>query len=181
MAPAVPVRRGDARSEVLHEACRNHPRLARGSESWASDDYAAPRAVLARPDTLPAPGDHTVELPFGAGDLALVRRFVTEAAHAAGFAGERRDDLVLAVSELVANTVRHAGGHGVLRMWADSETFFCEVTDPGRILDPLAGRSRPSHRRGSGRGLWIVNHLCDLVQVRSTKEGTVVRLHMSLA
>jgi hypothetical protein len=27
----------------------------------------------------------------------------------------------------------------------------------------------------------MVNHLCDLVQVRSTKAGNVVRLHMSLA
>jgi anti-sigma regulatory factor (Ser/Thr protein kinase) len=166
---------------VLQDACRNHPRLARGSESWASDDYTGPRAVLTRPDALPAPADHTIELPFGAGELALVRRFVAEAAGRAGFVGERLADVVLAVNELVANTVRHAGGSGVLRMWADSETFFCEVTDPGRITDPLAGRSRPSRDRGSGRGLWIVNHVCDLVQVRSTKEGNVVRLHMSLA
>jgi anti-sigma regulatory factor (Ser/Thr protein kinase) len=166
---------------VLEDACRNHPRLARGDESWASDDYTGPRAVLTRPDSLPAPADHTVELPFGAGELGLVRRFVTEAAHRAGFSGERLEDVVLAVNELVANTIRHAGGHGVLRMWADSKTFFCEVTDPGRIADPLAGRSRPSRRRESGRGLWMVNHLCDLVQMRSTKAGNVVRLHMSLA
>jgi anti-sigma regulatory factor (Ser/Thr protein kinase) len=166
---------------VLHEACRNHPRLARGRETWASDDYTGPRAVFARPDTLPAPADHTIELPFGDGELALMRRFVIETARRAGLGGDRRHDIVIAVNELVANTLRHGGGHGVLRMWADAETFFCEVTDSGRITDPLAGRSRPSHRRGSGRGLWIVNHLCDLVQVRTTKEGTVVRLHMRLA
>ena len=166
---------------VLEDVCRNHPRLARASETWASDAYTGPRAVLRRPDALPAPADHTVELTFGAGDLALVRGLVTDAARRAGFSGERLDDIVLAVNELVANTVRHAGGNGVLRMWAESETFFCEVADAGRIADPLAGRSRPSHRRPSGRGLWIVNHLCDLVQVRSTTEGNVVRLHMSLA
>lgn len=168
-------------ADVLQEACRNHPRLARGGESWASDDYAGPRAALARPDSLPAPADRTVELPFGAGDLAMVRQFVTVAARRAGFARDRLHDLVLAVNELVANTLRHADGHGVVRMWAETETFFCEVTDRGHIADPLAGRALPSHTRESGRGLWIVNQLCDLVQVRSTKAGSIVRLHMRLA
>jgi anti-sigma regulatory factor (Ser/Thr protein kinase) len=168
-------------TEVLHEACRNHPRLARGNESWASDDYTGPRAVLTRPDTLPAPRHQIVEVPFAEGDLAPLRALVTAMARGAGFAGERLGDIVLAANELVANTVRHGGGHGVLRIWTEDDTFFCEVADGGKIADPLAGRSRPSHRSSSGRGLWMVNHLCDLVQVRSTKEGSVVRLHMSLA
>jgi anti-sigma regulatory factor (Ser/Thr protein kinase) len=59
--------------------------------------------------------------------------------------------------------------------------FQCEVRDRGWIDDPLAGRERPSDLRGGGRGLWIVNHLCDLVQVRSSASGSVVRLQMSLA
>ena len=29
-----------------------------------------------------------------------------------------------------------------------------------------------------GRGVWMANQLCDLVQVRSSDDGTVVRLHM---
>ena len=29
-----------------------------------------------------------------------------------------------------------------------------------------------SMRHGGGRGLWLVNHLCDLVQVRSRRPGT---------
>ena len=167
--------------DVLHEACRNHPRLGRGSESWASEDYTGPRAVLGRADTLPKPRHRTVAVRFGAGDLASMRALVTAVARGAGFDDERLGDIVLATNELVANTLRHAGGDGVLRMWTEDDTFFCEVTDGGEIGDPLAGRSRPSHRSGSGRGLWMVNHLCDLVQVRSTKGGSVVRLHMSLA
>jgi anti-sigma regulatory factor (Ser/Thr protein kinase) len=143
-------------SGVLHEACRNHPRLARADESWASDDYTGPRAVLARPDTLPSPRHRTVEVPFGAGDLGWTRTLVTAVARGAGFEDDRIDDLVLATNELVANTLRHADGRGVLRMWTEDDTFFCEVTDGGTIADPLAGRSRPSHRSGSGRGLWMV-------------------------
>ncbi len=30
-----------------------------------------------------------------------------------------------------------------------------------------------------GRGLWLANRLCDLVQVRSGEQGTVVRLHVT--
>jgi hypothetical protein len=31
------------------------------------------------------------------------------------------------------------------------------------------------------RGLWLVNQLCDLVQLRSPDDGVVVRLHAALA
>jgi anti-sigma regulatory factor (Ser/Thr protein kinase) len=165
---------------VLDEACRNHPQLGRGGDRWASDRYCGPRAVLARDDTLPTPSRGTVELAFGEDDLVLIRDFVTHSARGAGFAGERLADLVLAVNELVSNTMRHAGGTGVLRLWADGDTFFCEVRDGGRIENPLAGRDRPSDLRGGGRGLWIVNHLCDLVQVRSSAAGSVIRVHMAI-
>ena len=31
-----------------------------------------------------------------------------------------------------------------------------------------------------GKGLWLVNQLCDLVQARTSHAGTVARLHMRL-
>jgi hypothetical protein len=40
------------------------------------------------------------------------------------------------------------------------------------------GRTPPSPDQRAGRGLWLANQLCDLVQIRSTEAGTVVRLHM---
>jgi hypothetical protein len=33
----------------------------------------------------------------------------------------------------------------------------------------------------SGRGLWLVNQLCDLVQIRSGPSGTTIRVHMATA
>ena len=53
-----------------------------------------------------------------------------------------------------------------------------EVSDHGRLDNPLAGRQRPKPLQIGGRGLWIVNQFCSLVQVRSLKEGTVVRAHV---
>ncbi len=55
------------------------------------------------------------------------------------------------------------------------------MRDHGHISDPLAGRLAPPLEQHGGRGLWLVNHLGDLVQIRSSPEGTVVRVHMRRA
>ena len=44
----------------------------------------------------------------------------------------------------------------------------------------LAGRRRPIPDAGRGHGLWVVNQLCDLVELRTGSTGTTVRLHMRL-
>jgi anti-sigma regulatory factor (Ser/Thr protein kinase) len=108
-----------------------------------------------------------------------VRAFVTERARPV-LDRMRQVDLVLAVNELATNTIRHGGGRGTLRTWREPDTLLVEVLDRGFIEDPLAGRERPPDLTGGGRGLWLVNHLCDLVQVRSSHGGSVVRLHMSM-
>jgi len=163
-------------SEVIAEACRNHPHVDRER----SETYEGSHAVLERPDALPAPAAPTAELLFGRDDLTLVREFVGIEGRRAGVGGGRLEDLVLAANELATNSMRHGGGSGILRTWREGDTFFCEVRDRGRISDPLAGRDCPADLRGSGRGLWIVNHVCDLVQMRSIASGSVVRLSMTL-
>jgi anti-sigma regulatory factor (Ser/Thr protein kinase) len=164
--------------EVLAEARRNHPYIRLQGQCERSGDYGA---ALAWEDALPAPAADPAELPFTASDLVRVRDFATRCARRAGVGAARLGDLVLAVNELAANSLRHGGGAGVLRAWDDGDTFFCEVRDGGRIRDPLVGRARPADRRPGGRGLWIVNQLCDLVQVRSSPAGNVVRLHIAIA
>jgi anti-sigma regulatory factor (Ser/Thr protein kinase) len=165
---------------VLEDARHNHPHLVEHTVRRRSDRYLEPQAIMAWDETLPPPSRRPAELPFTRDDLTLVRAFTTERARSAGFDPDRVSDLVLAVNELATNSMRYGGGHGVLRTWEEDATFFCEVLDDGRIEDLLAGRERPLDVRGGGRGLWLVNHLCDLVQVRSSLAGNVVRLHMSL-
>jgi anti-sigma regulatory factor (Ser/Thr protein kinase) len=166
--------------DVLAEACRNHPHLGYEGATEQSGSYDSSHAVLTREDALPAPTGPAAELLFGRHDLSLVREFVGLQGRRAGFDGDRLEDLVLAANELATNSMRHAGGSGILRTWQDDDTFCCEVRDRGRIDDPLAGREYPTDQRGGGRGLWIVNHLCDLVQMRSSASGSVVRLSMTL-
>jgi anti-sigma regulatory factor (Ser/Thr protein kinase) len=158
--------------DVIDEACRTHPHVRWNEHTETSGAYSEG----VRDDRLPSPGSEPAELAFARTDMALVRDFTARRARAAGLRADRVDDLVLAVNELATNSVRHGGGNGVLRVWEQAGAFVSEVSDSGRIGDPLAGRERPSSVGLGGRGLWMVNQLCDLVQVR----GGVVRLHMRI-
>ena len=165
--------------DVLREAERTHPVLvdARGRQDSAAylgvDAIAAPFA-----DPLAPPATTFHALAFEESTLDEVRRFVAEQARAAGLADHRAADLVLAMSELATNSVRHGGGAGVLRAWQEDAALVCEVRDRGTITDPLAGRVAPHPRQIEGRGLWLANRLCDLVQVRAHPGGGAVRVHM---
>jgi anti-sigma regulatory factor (Ser/Thr protein kinase) len=111
-------------------------------------------------------------------DLSPLRHLVRARARAAGLAPQRVVDLVLAVGEATANTVRHAGGPGTLRIWQDETEIVCEVSDAGRIEDPRAGQFPPPAGRRGGQGLWIIQQACDRVELHSSEAGTVVRMHM---
>jgi anti-sigma regulatory factor (Ser/Thr protein kinase) len=128
---------------------------------------------------LPDPPFPVDALPFGLGDLASVRRFVAEAAAVGGLGPGRTHDLVLAASEVATNSLRHGGGQGSVRVWRHGEAVVCEVRDGGMFDLPLAGRVRPAPGQTSGFGLWLANQVCDLVQIRSFPDGSVVRLHIS--
>jgi anti-sigma regulatory factor (Ser/Thr protein kinase) len=117
---------------------------------------------------------------FEPASLTGLRELVAGHAAAAGLDPARTADLVLAVDEVAGNSLRHGGGRGTLRIWREEGSLVCEVRDAGRIEDPLAGRERPVPDRDGGRGLWMVNQLCDLVQLRSFPNGAVVRLHLYL-
>ena len=113
-------------------------------------------------------------------DLAAIRAVVHGYAVKAGLTEARAIDLVLAVSEVAANTVRHAKSPGSLQIWHDAHEIVCQLHDEGKITDPLAGRRSPSLDANGGHGLWIVNEVCDQVDLRSDETGTTIRLHMTL-
>jgi anti-sigma regulatory factor (Ser/Thr protein kinase) len=120
-------------------------------------------------------------LHFGRSELARARELVAQEADEANLSSGRTTDLVIAVNEVVANSVRHGGGGGKLRVCRKDDALVVEVRDCGQIDDPLVGQRQPAPLARQGRGLWMVNQLCDLVQIRSGPEGTDVRLQMSLS
>jgi anti-sigma regulatory factor (Ser/Thr protein kinase) len=113
-------------------------------------------------------------------ELPQVRAIVREHAMAAGLSQARADDLVLAVSEVAANTLRHTPGPGALSIWHDDTEIVCEIRDGGVITDLMAGRRTPPPGALRGHGLWLVHQVCDLVELSSGAGGTTVRMHMSL-
>ena len=98
----------------------------------------------------------------------------------AGLPDSRANDLVLAVSEVAANTLRHTRSSGTLNLWHDASEIVCEIHDEGVITDPLAGRRAPAPHALGGHGLWLVHQVCDLVELRSDYTGTTIRMHMSI-
>lgn len=160
----------------LESARRTHPCLVEHGRPRVSDAFGTGPPPCTGP--LPEPGASAEPMGFGPGDLTALRAFVAGAASAAGILGARADDLRLAVHEAATNSVRHGGGAGTLRTWMEEDALVCEVRDDGRIHDPLAGRRSPRGDRPGGHGLWIIQQVCDLAQVRSSAEGTVVRMRM---
>jgi len=120
-------------------------------------------------------------------DVALitpVRHAVSRGAADAGLTGQRLEDFVLAVNEIVTNAVRHAGGGGTLRLWRTSAALVCEVVDKGAGIpeERLSGDGAlPPSSAISGRGLWLARHLVDDVAVSTGEAGTIVRLSSALA
>jgi anti-sigma regulatory factor (Ser/Thr protein kinase) len=167
---------------VIEEAQRSHPIVVRDGVRQESSTCRDSTAMAAAPFSAPLPEpDSPRELVFEIGSLTSVRRFVSSEAHKAGCDLSRISQLVLAVNEVTTNTIRHAGGIGLLRLWRDGASLVCEIRDRGRLDHPLVGREYPTVNQEGGRGLWMVNQVCDLVQVRTLSSGTIVRLHFRLA
>jgi anti-sigma regulatory factor (Ser/Thr protein kinase) len=165
---------------VVEEAERSHPHLtehgARRPSSTCRDLDA-----MAAPFDVPLPPSPSHARPHtfrGPGSLAGLRIVVSERATEAGLAADRVAELVVAVNEAATNSICHADGEGTLRVWDDGDAVVCELRDRGQIDHPLAGRERPTVQQAGGRGLWMATQLCDLVQLRRSESGNVVRLHM---
>jgi anti-sigma regulatory factor (Ser/Thr protein kinase) len=112
-------------------------------------------------------------------DLRSVRDFAAALARAARLPAGRASNLILAVNEVAANTLRHSGGDGLIRGWQAPGELICELSDAGHITDPLAGRRLPEPEQAGGHGLWLVNRSVDLTEIRTGPHGTVIRLHVS--
>lgn len=166
---------------VIESALQTHPGVAEHGSSRPSVSYLELTHIT-------QPFDAPLEEPSGSWDgmrfdaqtgLDTVRAFAEAHARNAGFADERTTEIVLTLSELTTNSLRHAGGEGSIRAWQTTRALVIEVRDEGRILDAMAGRVKPLPANEGGYGLWIVNQLADLAQVRTFESGTVVRVHFA--
>jgi anti-sigma regulatory factor (Ser/Thr protein kinase) len=161
---------------VIERARHRHARSAADTADGPAEDWIG-RAFSGE---LPEPPASVCELEFDRERLKTLRRVVATHAHDARLARVRAEQLVLCVSELASNSVLYAGGAGRARIWREPASLVCEIRDGGRMQAPLAGRIAPSPDQTTGRGLWLVNQFCDLVQIRSDETRTAVRVRMDL-
>ena len=165
---------------VIATVQSTHPVVIRDGRAHTTPGFGTAALVpeeCERP--LEAPPDNAHALAYKA-DLASVRAFTSWHARTSGMAPDRMRDVVIAVSELAANSLRHGGGQGALSVWTAGGELLCQVEDAGHISDPLVGRNMPAPDAAGGHGMWVVHQLCDLVEIRTGAAGTVIRLHMRL-
>jgi anti-sigma regulatory factor (Ser/Thr protein kinase) len=167
--------------ETLRTAHRTHPLVGDGDQRHTCRDYDASMPTQVFHGALPEPAGPIDQLSFGRTELRDVRSLVSGCAERAGMDAGATGDITLAASELAANSIRYGDGGGSVRVWREPEMLVCEIRDAGRIHDLMAGRVRPRVDDIGGRGLWLVNHLCDLVQIRSSGQGTTVRVHSRIS
>lgn len=163
-------------ADVIAAAQRHHPFVFDGQRHASSADYLREFDVFGGP--LPEPQGQVTECQIEASSLGTVRQLAVREARAAGLGQDRAEDFRLAVHELAANCLQHGGGYGGLLAWHEDGAALCEVRDAGIIHSPLVGRVEPDVSAEQGRGLWLVNQVCDLVQIRSSAAGSVVRIRV---
>ncbi|NKE62255.1 sensor histidine kinase [Lentzea sp. PSKA42] len=155
---------------VLEDARRTHPVVIEGTKRVASECYTDPSGLADIYNVpLPPPPASAEEHTFSVGTLAHMRKVVS--AYANWLRREQVEDLVLAVNELATNSILHASGRGVLRMWREGDAVVCEVSDSGKGFPP-------SFTGLSGFGIVMVNLLCDLVRTHTSHTGTTVRVYL---
>lgn len=111
-------------------------------------------------------------LPAEGDALAGARAMVEEVE---GLSRAARDDIALLVTELVGNSLRHAGlgPHDRIRIRIARQrgSVRVEVTDPGPGFSPM--RERPGRRQTSGRGIYLVEQVADRWGLERTGETCV--------
>ena len=151
---------------AISEMWRSHPDVTVLGITVTSAQYipeAGPPADSHWPLEPFPPAGQTIDIDFDR--VNPVRAGARAVAAMADLSVDRTEDLVLAVAELAWHSIISGGGRGRLRLWATgSGAALCEVLD--------------ASARPDGQDLWLVNQLCDLVQVRSEPEGTRIRIRV---
>lgn len=106
-------------------------------------------------------------------ELSAVRQFIAVQARQARLRSGRVTDLVIAANALAANTLALTAGPGTPSAWSTRSEIICQVSDTGPITGPLAGtRPRGPAVPGGHVDLWVVQQICDLVQIQTGPQET---------
>ena len=116
--------------------------------------------------------------------LVEVDAFAEERIGKLRFSPDQRDDIAISLSEAVNNAIMHgnAGDSNktvTIVLEERKDSLRIQVTDQGDgfVVDEVADPTDPENLLAeSGRGLLIIRHLMDEVNVTPTRHGTQVEL-----
>lgn len=163
--------------EVLEDVERSHPHIAHadGTHSRNGHFHLDPGIIRTRPATAAAvSGPPRCELHDP--DVREARHVL--AVLAAECLGEQaREDLMLAVTEVLTNALVHGEPPVRLGIWAEPGRVVASVHDSGPgLADPLAGlQAQPRALGEGGLGLWIAHQVCTDVAL-DWSDGFTIRL-----
>ncbi|MER6757122.1 anti-sigma factor RsbA family regulatory protein [Micromonospora echinofusca] len=166
-------------SAVLADVARTHPRFATADGRHVpSPAWTPPRDYLRQdlpvvPDPLQA-RPPAVELtdPTAAEARAAVHKVDQGQVPV-----DEVEDLVVAVSEIVTNALRHGRPPVRLRVWAGDDRIVATVSDAGDGPgDPFCGLLPASNGAPGGLGLWITYQSCNHVTWQRDDDGFTLRL-----
>jgi anti-sigma regulatory factor (Ser/Thr protein kinase) len=169
-----------ASAAVVDVVRRTHPYIVSPTgQRRVSDRYQNPLAFEGLP-YVPDPLESSPPL------AELVNRPAAEARHALAQIARGRipdaslEDLLIGVTEAVANAQHHGRPPATVRIWAAPDSIVATVHDTGPgPADRLAGlvpAASSTSDRGLGLGLWVIHQLDVDVTLRHTGDGFTVRL-----
>jgi anti-sigma regulatory factor (Ser/Thr protein kinase) len=140
------------------------------------DDSPATVAAVEVMTRLTAAREPAVTAAITMHTVGRVCTLVRATGRRAGVAPRDLEDLLIAVSELATNVIRHAGGSGSITLRSMSVGLFAEIRDSGPGLPESMTIERPSPAVGHGQGLWLARLLCKDFQIVSSPGGVTVRI-----
>jgi serine/threonine-protein kinase RsbW len=123
-------------------------------------------------------------IPSDADRLYEVDAFAEEVMKSLGFSQDQRDDIAISLSEAVNNAILHGNRNDpakqvTVRFMLIEDGLIIEVQDQGNGFDSTAvpDPTNPDNLLAlSGRGLLIIRHLMDEVEVIAEKTGTCIKM-----
>ncbi|HEU0192229.1 MAG TPA: anti-sigma factor RsbA family regulatory protein [Mycobacterium sp.] len=165
---------------MLGDVRMAHPWIRAHGSTQRCDEYAPDDALARCEGSLPSSAAAATHTVTALTELTAARAFAARYARRLGLSPDRVEDLKIIVTELATNSLMHARAVCRLAFWAHDGQLICQASDSGRLDDPLAGRRAPAEDVESGRGLFVVNALADLVRIHPAVGGTTIRAYLRL-